>query len=912
MNALRKAWLILLLFPALTGAQTYPGNFTSYSEHGRVTLVNAGSASLRFIFYRPDIVRVDLLTSPGTKFDSSIVVIQDTTEQVSLRRTETDSTLEIASSELKIICSKYPLRVSFYDLHGHLLLKEKNGGGFSYSGLNRKAVFDISQKEHFYGTGERGTAIDKRGQAFQSYNMQVGGYSYPASTMMINVPYVISSNGYSVYFENTYPGDWNFGKDYSGTFSYNASGGELSYYLISAESFSEHLDKYTWLTGRQPLPPRWAFGYIQSRYGYRNEDEARLLVETMRQKNIPLDAVILDLYWFKSMGDISWDLSMWKNPFKMMNDFLAMGIKTVVITEPYITEGSQNFSEAYSKGYLAKNSTGLPYIFSNWWSCGCNAGLLDLTNPEAQQWWWNMHPPFFGSQLAGIWTDLGEPERDNLQMQFYLGNTARVHNIYNLLWAKTIFNGFNSFRPNERLFNLTRSGYAGIQRYSVITWSGDVGRSFGGLAVQLPILLNMGLSGLAYHNSDIGGFTAGTTSPELYARWMQFGAFSPITRAHGTNQPTEPWAFGTEVENISRKFIQLRYQLLPYIYTMAYENYKTGMPLARPLFMDYPEDKILYNESSSYLWGSSILVSPVVEAAQTSKSVYLPEGTWIDFWEDKVYSGSQNVTVSTPIDKIPVFIKSGSIIPMQPVRRNTEEFFTDTLFLNVYPSGLKSGRFTLYEDDGKTLSYQSGQFSQTVFSQEMKGSDAGNDLILNIGKSTGSYSGKPVYRTYITDIHLVSVKPSGVVLNGNTLNLMSSLTELRMNKEGFFFDDARGRLYIQLKAFTDSSYIITAHNINILTNVGRSYNKFSFHLEQNFPNPFNPVTNIKFTIAERSNVKLTIYDILGRVISTLIDEEKTPGNFEVEFNAKDIPSGIYLYELRAGSYRQTRKMNLIK
>ncbi|MGE5430535.1 MAG: TIM-barrel domain-containing protein, partial [Syntrophomonadaceae bacterium] len=548
MNALRRILLFVVVFPAILCAQTYLGNFTSYSVNGRATLVNAAGAALRFTFFKPDIVKVDFISSSAAYFDSSLVVVQDTTEPVALNRTETDSTLEILSSELKVVLSKKPLRVTYFDSHGTLLLKDK--GGFSASGSARGVEFAIRQGEHFYGTGERGTDLDKQGQAFSSYNTQMGGYTSPLPVMMINIPFAVSTNGYSLYFENTYPGEWNFGQNYTGTLSYKASGGELSYYLIAAHNVPEHLNKYTWLTGRQPLPPRWAFGFIQSKFGYRTEDEARTMVQTMEEKIIPLDAIVLDLYWFKAMGDISWDLTKWKDPFKMMYDFLSRGVKTVVITEPYITANSPNYSEALSKGYTTKYSNGTPFIFTGWWWCGCNAALLDITNPQARQWWWNLHPSFFGSQLSGIWTDLGEPERDNTQMQYYLGSSAKVHNVYNLLWAKTIFEGFNSFRPNERLFNLTRSGYAGIQRYSVITWSGDVGRSFAGLAVQLPIMLNMGLSGLGYHNSDIGGFAGNGTTPELYARWMQFGTFCPITRAHGTGQPTEPWAFGTETEAI--------------------------------------------------------------------------------------------------------------------------------------------------------------------------------------------------------------------------------------------------------------------------------------------------------------------------------------------------------------------------
>ncbi|MGE5401671.1 MAG: TIM-barrel domain-containing protein, partial [Ignavibacteriales bacterium] len=494
----------------------------------------------------------------------------------------------------------------------------------------------------------------------------------------------------------------------------------------------------------------------------------------------------------------------------------------------------------------------------------------------------------------------------------YLGSTEKVHNIYNLLWAKTIFDGFKQLRPGERIFNLTRSGYAGIQRYGVIPWSGDVGRSFGGLAVQLPMLLNMGISGLGYQNSDIGGFTGNGTT-ELYVRWMQFGVFSPITRAHGTGQPTEPWAFGTEAEGINKKFIELRYRMIPYNYTLAYENFKTGIPLARPLFFEYPEDNNLYSLSSSYLWGSSILVAPVVEAGQSSKSVYLPDGDWIDFWSDKIYSGHKNITVATPLDKIPLFIRRGSIIPMQPLMNYSDEHTLDTLFLSIYPSHSREAYYRLYEDDGKTLQYQSGRYAETIFTQYISSTATGEELVLNIGATQGDYNGKLLNRTYIADIHLVSGHPQAIKKNSLPLQFRNSLDEMRQTEEGCYYDSLNSRLYIQIKTIPDSSYKIVVSDLDLLSSASEGKSTLArYQLAQNYPNPFNPVTTIRYGVAERSHVRLKIYDALGREIRILVDQDELPGNHQVEFDARDLPSGIYIYEIQAGSYRESKKMNFIK
>ena len=909
------AYLILSFFlSSFIFSQTYLSDYTSHTAGGNSVEVFAGNSSLKFTFYKPDIVKVDYAPTLTTQFDSSLVVIRDTTESIAVTVSDFSDSLVIASAGVTIICKKFPLRVSFYSASNKLLLSEPLEGGISSDGDNRIMNFTLDQEDHFYGTGERGTSLDKRGQVFLSYNSQIGGYTSALATMNINIPFFVNPKGYAIYVEDTYPANFDFGNSNPGKISYTAFGGELSYFVIAADDVPKQLEKYTWLTGRQPLPPRWAFGYIQSKFGYQNEAEARFTVQTLRLRNIPADAIILDLYWFNNMGDISWDFTNWGDPFAMMSDFLDDGMKTIVITEPYIVEYSTNFQPAVTNNYLATNSSGAPYLISNWWSCGCNAGLLDLTNPSARQWWWDKHPSFFGNELRGIWTDLGEPENHPEGMIHYLGSRNKVHNIFNLLWAETIFNGFNSFRPNRRLFNLTRSGYAGIQRYGVIPWSGDVGKSFGGLSVQLPMLLNMGMSGLGYHNSDIGGFCCGFTTPELYIRWMQYGTFCPITRAHGVGQPTEPWGHGEQAEMISKKFIRLRYKLLPYIYTMAYKNYLTGMPLARPLLFDHPDDNFLYNYSSSYMWGDEILVSPIVTEGAQTKDVYLPAGKWINYWNDEIYDGGSSYNVNAPLDEMPIFVKEGSIIPMQPAMNYSDEFPLDTLILDIFPSKTLQAEFTLYEDDGNTLEYQSGSFAETNFTQFFSGETS---LQIEISSSAGSFDGKLSERIYLSQLHRVVNKPTAMFKNGYQLPERISYNDLRTNENGYFFDNQKHLLYVQIKGSTDSSYNISGEGILLDTKDEKRIQPGKFVLEQNYPNPFNPSTIIRYEIpgqARNDNllVTLKIYDVLGNEVATLLNEEKSPGKYEVEFNAGSLASGVYVYILQSGKYFAAKKMLFLK
>jgi alpha-glucosidase (family GH31 glycosyl hydrolase) len=912
------ALLILCVAIVTVSSQTYLGNYTGYSVSGKQITVYTDTSSVRFIFYQSDLLRVDFLPSLTGTPDSSFVAIQDTTKNVVFNIIQTSSTLEIETSALKIVCQKDPLRISYQDAGGEAILSEPASGGLAINGDERWAVFSLTPGDHFYGTGERGTGLDKKGLAFDSYNTQIFSYHDPLETMNINVPFLASSKGYALYFDNTYPGHFDLGASDPNRFLYKALGGELTYYLMIGKTIPDQLGLYTWLTGRQPLPPRWAFGYIQSKYGYRNENEARAMVQTMRQKEIPGDAIVLDLYWFEYMGDISWNYSDWPNPEQMMQDFLADGFKTIVITEPYIIEHSTNFPDAIANGYFAHNSLDQPYLFTNWWSCNCDAGLLDISNPEAQTWWWNKHPAFFGNYVAGIWTDLGEPERHDPEMLHHLGSRDKVHNIYNFLWQKTIYEGYASFRPNQRLFNLTRAGFAGIQRFGVIPWSGDVGTSFGGLAVQLPMMLNMGLSGLAYHHSDIGGFCCDMTSPELYVRWMQHSTFSPIARAHGADyQPQEPWGYGLAAEDIARKFIEIRYQLLPYIYTLAYMNYKTGMPLARPLFFLDPDNPNLLDHSSSYLWGDAFLVSPVVQAGITSKSVYLPSGKWIDYWDDQVYSGDQNIIVSAPLEKMPIFVKAGSIIPMQPVMNYSNEHPLDTLILTIYPSGEADGQFTLYEDDGETLDYQTGGFALTHFTQTNSGSGVNTNLNIGISAAQGAFNGMLTNRVYFSDLHNIFSKPSVVSENGVPVTEKISFQQLRQDSHGFYYDSLENRLYIQTPASVDSGYSLIVSNVMLASEIPDKIQPKSFQLLQNYPNPFNASTKIRYSIGNSVFVTLKVYDILGRQVVTLVNERQSAGSYEAVFNADNLKkaplaSGLYFYKISAGSYSEVKQMLLMK
>jgi alpha-glucosidase (family GH31 glycosyl hydrolase) len=911
--------LVYVLFPAAALGQI--GDYSSHSVTDTGLRIIAGSDTLVFGFYASDVVRVDFLPGGAQRPGSSYVLIRDPSPSVTFSVDDTGGSLRVETSDLAVTIAKYPVRVSYQDSQGRELVAEPAASGFTASGDLRRVSFRLPPDLHFYGTGERGTGIDLRGQNFSTYNSQYYGYSGPLETMNINIPFLATSSGYALYFESPIPATMDLGESDPGVFYYEIAGGELAYFLIIGSEVPEQIERYTWLTGRQPLPPKWALGYIQSKYGYRNRSEAESMVQTMRDKAIPADAIVLDLYWFWQMGDLAWNTSAFPDPAGMIGDFLTQGFKTIVITEPYFTQYCINYPFLTGAGsdFVGQAPWGGPYYLGGWWSCGCDAVLFDMTDPDAQAWLWERYEDFMTAGVAGLWTDLGEPERHPWDMEHSIGETPEVHNIYNLLWAKTMFEGFGGYRPDERIVNLTRSGYAGIQRYGVLTWSGDVSRSFGGLAVQPAIMLNMGLSGMSYHSSDLGGF-AGWTSSELYSRWIEFGAFNPVMRAHGVdNQATEPWGFGAEAESIAARFIRLRYRLLPYIYALARENHEIGMPIVRPLFFLDPNDPTLTGKCDAYLFGPDLLVAPVVEHGQREKGVYLPEGYWVDYWTDSLYQGGSTVTVDAPLDRLPLFLRSGAIIPMQQVMDYVGAKEPDTLLLDVIPafSGLRE-TFTLYEDDDESLDYRQGEYAKITLSQVLTGNAADTVLDLAVAAAQGGFPEMLATRTVLASVRLVQDSPDRVYLGVDSLASYPTKSELLQAGDGYFYDAGLRQLLVKFDHDVSLASAISIEGIHLPAGLpGPGGEPAEISLGQNHPNPFTHTTTISFTLGKAQRVNLEVFNLLGQRVITLLEADRPAGTHNVYWDGSATRGsasapGIYFYRISTGKASRTRKMILVR
>ena len=666
----------------------------------------------------------------------------------SVKIVESSETVSFRAGELLVEATRDPFRLRYCTGDGQVFLEEVEGGGLSWSYWDYVLAYALTPDDHFYGMGQADQLadqvdLDHRGKVREVWNQ----HSPPATTIF---PALLSLRGYGLLIDNPHRAAWDLGHADPTRFSYRARGGGLQYYVFHGPKLQCLLRTFFELTGFPPLPPRWVFGLLQSRYGYRNRQELEGIAQTFRTKRLPCDALILDVFWFKEMGDLAFDPTNWPDAREMIARLKREGFRTVVIEEPYLTTKSFNYPEALASGYLARHYDGSPYTF-DFWPGEC--GLVDFSNPAVRRWWSKKHRPLFECGIDGWWADLNEPAKHFQNMAHHGGSAAAVHNTMALSMQQAIYEAHQEYARQRRPFILSRAAFPGSQRYGAALWSGDVDMTFASLRKQVALGLNVALAGIPLWGADIGGFGfGGKCSVELYARWFQFGAFCPLCRPHGDQtEVREPWQFGPEVEAICRKYLRLRYRLLPYIYSAAREACTTGIPIMRALVLDYPGDSHVHNLGDEYLFGPQILVAPILEEGASERIVYLPSGVWFDFWSDERHLGGRFIRVHAELDTIPLFVRQGAILPMGPDVQYSSERSFDPLTLEIYPGA--EGAFTLYEDDGETPAYQSGAYAETRF--EM--TDTGGVLIFRLAES-GSFPGHQPARSIVLNIHNQSVR----------------------------------------------------------------------------------------------------------------------------------------------------------
>ncbi|WML48160.1 glycoside hydrolase family 31 protein [Neobacillus sp. PS3-34] len=689
--------------------------------------------------FAPDMVKVSVLKK-GEKEFVSRGIAKTNWRTPRFSAVENRNEYIIKTGEISVNIKKKPFGIKFLDRQGKVINEDylPSGKTSGYE-AGKPYVFKKTDKnENFYGFGEQaGLQLNKRGKSIGMWNTDAYSYTKDTKYVYTSIPFFIglkNKKAYGIFFDNTYRSYFEMASEADDYYYFYANGGKLTYYFMYGPEISDVLNRYTELTGKIELPAKWTIGLHQSKWEY-TADEIVKVARTYREKKIPLDAMHFDIDYMNGYRVFTW-ADEYK---KALQQLKAMpGFKAVAINDPAVKQ-DENFwayLEGTKKDYWAKNADGTPFIGPVW--PGPSA-FPDFSKKEVRDWWSRNHKVLFDAGIDGIWNDMNEPAvflddpkyNHTLPLDAYFGyNNNKIphteyHNIYGHDEAEATYNSWKIYKPNERPFVLTRDMYAGTQRWAAL-WSGDSVSNWEHLQMSIPMNTNAGLSGVAFMGNDIGGFAKRPT-PELFARWIEVGSFLPYARIHYDSdrkseikQGQEPWAFGPEVEKISKNYIEMRYQLLPYLYNAFKQAASTGKPVQQPLVYQYQKDPNTYNISDQYMFGDSMMLAPVVTEGQTSRKVYLPRGdNWVDYWTKKEYNGGQTIRVNAPLARLPIFVKNNSIIPRREIQQYTDERPLTNLLLDTY---LKDkAQYSFYEDDGKTKDYKRGRYNITNFTIQRQG-----------------------------------------------------------------------------------------------------------------------------------------------------------------------------------------------
>ncbi|MDT4965442.1 MAG: alpha-glucosidase [Acidobacteriota bacterium] len=808
--------LTIILFGASGTAQDIVsglepiGPVSSFTKsQTQVTFNCQGGSQVRVSILAPDLIRVRAsFRKDLPERDHSWAIAKQDWENVRWSVNESASNVVISTDELRVVVNRSPLLIEFRDAKTDKLINADERpmmydpqGALSGMMFDPKAGTFISASkklgfdEHFYGLGEKAARLDKRRSYFVNWNSDTPGYTEGKDPIYQTVPFYIGLQkaiAYGIFFDSSYRSYFDFGRNSQLYASFGAEGGEMNYYFFYGPSIKKILGRYTELTGRMPLPPMWALGNQQSRWSYYPDTMAEEVVRQYRERDLPLDVLHLDIDYMQGYRVFTWNTDRFRNPKALTDKLKLQGVKVVTIVDPGVkyqppaAEASSStsrspeltpqdksyyvFNQGLEKNYFQKRKTGELFIPKVWPG---ESVFVDFTLPDARKWWGSLHRAYTENGVGGIWNDMNEPsdfvdqsgknQLDVVSRDEGENSThAKNRNIFALLMARATYEGLERLEPDKRPYVITRAAYAGIQRYSTM-WTGDTTSTWDTLALSIPIFQSLGLSGETFVGSDVGGFI-GRGNGELLTRAYQVSFLAPFCRNHkvidGYDQ--EPWRFGKYYEDIIRKYLKLRYRLLPFLYTVLEEAHRTGVPLFRPLLLNYQDDSNTYNLDDEFMIGRDLLVAPILQPNQTSRLVYLPEGLWYDFWTGKKYNGGTMYRVDAPLDVVPMFVRGGSIIPEGPEMNYVGEKPFDPLTFYIHPDEAGRAETSLYEDDGTSPAYKRGAFRRTRVSV----ASLASGFEIMIGDAEGSY--KPARRKFSFVLPYVGLV-SNVTLDGKPL-----------------------------------------------------------------------------------------------------------------------------------------------
>src|SRR5688572_26526154 len=743
-SALLLTVLLLLTATNAFSAWQTVGNVTRVTPSKTNGLILRTSSGARVLIEFFDLNAIRIRLAPGGNFE------RDFSYAIDYSRDRKTPVAKISQTPDEItLTSHIGAKVVIKRSHFAIRIVDENGSEIVRDDPARPVLFDPEtgeiqttklrggEVETYYGFGEKAFAEMSRNGKFV-VNWNTDTFSYPVGTDPIyqSIPFFYAlrdGKAYGLFFNNTFRTWFDMGKSSPARYSFGADGGELDYFVFTGgkdRSPKNILEDYSSLTGKTPLPPMWALGNHQSRWSYFPEKRVREIAEGFRSRKIPADVIHLDIDYMDGYRVFTWDKKRFPDPEKLVSDLRADGFQTVLIIDPGIKvdPNYRVYSEGKRLGMFVRNPDGTELQRNVWPQA---SAFPDFTDPKARAWFGAQFKQHIDEGIAGFWNDMNEPgvfltqQTPKPDILHHPDKTfpyetphvgdgipathKRYHNVYGMLMTRSTFENVKKLRPEKRPFVLTRAGFSGVQRFSAV-WTGDNYASWDHLALSIPMLANLSVSGVPFVGGDVGGFND-RPSGELYARWLQASVLTPFLRSHsvGWAGNKEPWEYGDEFTAINRASIELRYRFLPQLYSLFYKHERTGQPVMRPLWYEFPNDKLTYLVADQYLVGSDLLVAPVVKDGMRNRHVYLPAGAqWINWWTGEQLEGGKQHWIEAPLDRLPLFVRAGAVIPTQAVVQHTGEMPSSALTLNIAAGASPAGTdgIEIHQDSGDGYGYR--------------------------------------------------------------------------------------------------------------------------------------------------------------------------------------------------------------
>lgn len=691
------------------------GDVQKIEEKKQIVSFTCERASGKIHFYRDDIVRITI--DPfAQKYASVSPAVVAAPEKVTMHVQEVENGWELKTNALTVVIERRPFRITVYDREGKVLVRDVEPVRFQAKGRIRCA-HALAPTDVVYGLGEKTGVLNKRGATWKMWNTDVyAPHNLETDPLYQSHPYMMvlkDGHAHGVFFDHTY--ETTFDLRHESFYTFTSEGGALDYYVFAGPHPKDVLTQYTHLVGRMPLPPKWALGYHQSRYSYETEQEVRELIDTFRKKHIPLDAVYLDIHYMDEYRVFTFDQNRFPHPKSLVQYASEQGVRIVPIVDPGVKVDAEydTYRDGVQKDYFCKYADGTLFKGDVWPGTSV---FPDFLKKKVRKWWGEQHAFYTSIGIEGIWNDMNEPSvfnetktMDDQVVHDGWKTHRQVHNIYGMMMTEATYNGLKKQLKGKRPFVLTRAGFSGIHRYAAV-WTGDNRSFWEHLELSLPMCLNLGLSAVAFCGADVGGF-AHDAHGELLVRWTQVGAFFPYFRNHCAIgfARQEPWAFGETYEQMVKRYIELRYEWLPHLYTLCFEAYQTGVPMMRPLMLEYSDDAETWNISDQFMVGNEVMIAPVMRPHTFHRLVYFPKGRWIDYWTKEKFEGGRRYIVEAPLDRLPIFVKEGAMIARAEAKQSTS-IADEQLTLYVYTMEEGTSSYTLYDDDGTTFAYEKGEY----------------------------------------------------------------------------------------------------------------------------------------------------------------------------------------------------------